>query len=95
MWVVIFMFSMAYGEFDFFGCRADGYLKFVEVQDKEMENFVAEKEKLYQAHEEGIAAMKRRHWDEEMEMEKKFDEELTKLREKYSPSQPEKNSNGN
>lgn len=67
--------------------KADGYLKFVEVQDKEMENFVAEKEKLCQAHEEGIAAMKRRHWQEEVEMEKKFDEELTKLMEKYSPSQ--------
>ncbi|WJX41000.1 Protein SUPPRESSOR OF GENE SILENCING [Trifolium repens] len=66
--------------------KAEGYLKFVAVQDKEMENFVEEKEKLCQAHEESIAAMRLRHWEEEVAMEKKFDEDLTKLMEKYSPS---------
>ncbi|XP_057421757.1 protein SUPPRESSOR OF GENE SILENCING 3 [Lotus japonicus] len=75
--------------------KVDEYLKFVEVQDKEMENFVAQKEELIQAHDESIAAMKRRHWEEEVEMEKKFDEELAKLMQKYSPSHPEKKSNGN
>ncbi|XP_061376109.1 protein SUPPRESSOR OF GENE SILENCING 3 [Gastrolobium bilobum] len=74
--------------------KMDEYLKFVEVQDKEMENFVAEKEKLYHAHEESIAAMRLRHWEEEVQMEKMFDEELTKLMEKYSPSDPETKSNG-
>jgi len=64
----------------------EGYLKFVELQDKEMENFVEEKEKLSQAHEECIAAMRKRHWEEEEEMEKRFDEDLAKLMEKYSPS---------
>jgi hypothetical protein len=77
---------MTYDEFDLFGCRAEGYLKFVAVQDKEMENFVEEKEKLCQAHEESIAAMRLRHWEEEVAMEKTFDEDLTKLMEKYSPS---------
>ncbi|CAK8568037.1 unnamed protein product [Lathyrus sativus] len=67
--------------------KVEGYVKFVEFQEKEMENFVEEKEKLFQAHEESIAAMRRRHWEEEVEMEKKFDEDLTKLMEKYSPSQ--------
>lgn len=43
-------------------------------------------EKLSQAHEESIAAMRKRHWEEEEEMEKKFDEDLAKLMEKYSPS---------
>ncbi|ESW09828.1 hypothetical protein PHAVU_009G159600 [Phaseolus vulgaris] len=66
--------------------KVDEYLKFVEVQDKEMENFVAEKEKLLYAHEVGYAAMKRRHWEEEVQHEQKFDEELAKLMEKYSPS---------
>jgi len=61
------------------------YLKFVEVQDKEMENFVAEKEKLLHAHGMGYAAMKRRHWEEEVQYEQKFDEELANLMEKYSP----------
>jgi hypothetical protein len=30
--------------------------------------------------------MRLRHWEEEVAMEKKFDEDLTKLMEKYSPS---------
>ncbi|KAI4336429.1 hypothetical protein L6164_014958 [Bauhinia variegata] len=68
--------------------KADEYLKFVEIQDKEMENFVAEKERVIKSHDEDYAAMKRRHWEEEVQMEKKFDEELTKLMEKYSPSRP-------
>ncbi|KAK4284325.1 hypothetical protein QN277_001176 [Acacia crassicarpa] len=72
--------------------RADEYLKFVEIQDKEMESFVAKKEKLLKAHEDNLAAMRRRHWEEEVEMEKKFDEELTKLMQEYSPSRPETNS---
>ncbi|KOM40702.1 hypothetical protein LR48_Vigan04g090000 [Vigna angularis] len=66
--------------------KVEEYLKFVEVQDKEMENFVAEKEKLLHAHQVGYAALKKRHWEEEVEHEQKFDEELTKLMEKYSPS---------
>ncbi|KAL2580987.1 hypothetical protein AAZV13_15G158332 [Glycine max] len=41
--------------------RVEEYMKFVEVQDKEMENFVAEKEKLLHAHGTGYAAMKRMH----------------------------------
>lgn len=77
-------------EFDLFGCRVDEYLKFVEVQDKEMENFVGEKEKLCQAHEESLVAVRRRHWEEEVALEKKFDEELTQLMQKYSPSLQEK-----
>nr|KYP69506.1 hypothetical protein KK1_008697 [Cajanus cajan] len=66
--------------------KVDEYLKFVEVQDKEMENFVAEKDKLCYAHDASIAAMRRRHWEEEMQLEQKFDEELANLMEKYSPS---------
>ena len=65
--------------------KVEEYLKFVEVQDKEMENFVAEKEKLLHAHGTGYAAMKRRHWEEEVQYEQKFDEELANLMEKYSP----------
>jgi hypothetical protein len=66
------------------------YLKFVNVQDKEMENFVEEREKLCQVHEESIAAMRLRHlaklMEEEVAMEKKFGENLAKLMEKYSPA---------
>lgn len=80
--------------FGFFGCRVDEYLKFVEVQDKEIEHFVTEKEKLLHVHEESLTAMKRRHWEEEVQMESKFNEELAKLMEKYSPSHLETMSNG-
>lgn len=83
---------MTCDKFHFFGCRADDYLKFVEIQDKEMEDFVAEKEKLFQAHEDNLAAMRRRHWEEEVQMEKTFDEQLAELMEKYSPSSPETKS---
>ncbi|KAH1077007.1 hypothetical protein GYH30_052488 [Glycine max] len=46
--------------------KVEEYLKFVEVQDKEMENLVAEKEKLLHACGMGYAAMKSRHWEEEV-----------------------------
>ena len=71
----------------------DEYLKFVEFQDKEMENFVAEEEKLRQAHKDNVDAMTRRHWEEKVQLEERFNEELAKLMEKYSLSHPEK-SNG-
>ena len=57
------------------------YLKFVQVQDKEMENFVAEKEKLLHAYGTSYAAMKWRHWEEEVQYEHKFVEELANLME--------------
>ncbi|KAK4256864.1 hypothetical protein QN277_006531 [Acacia crassicarpa] len=72
--------------------RADEYLKFVEIQDKEMERFVAKKEELLKAHEDNLAAMRRRHWEEEVEMEKNFDEQLAKLMQEYSPSVPQTDS---
>lgn len=50
-----------------------------------MEDFVTERENLIKVHEEKMAAMKRKHWDEEVELEKEFNAELTQLMEKYSP----------
>lgn len=61
-------------------------LTFVELQDKEMESFVEEKEKFSQVREISLAAMRKRHWVEEDEMEKKSEEDLAKLMENYSPS---------
>ncbi|CAL0306707.1 unnamed protein product [Lupinus luteus] len=69
------------------GVKVDEYRKFVEIQDKEMEIYVAEEEKLRRAHEDNIAAMRLRHWAEQVQMEKKFNEELAKLMEKFSPYQ--------
>ncbi|KAK7399310.1 hypothetical protein VNO78_10491 [Psophocarpus tetragonolobus] len=75
--------------------KVDEYLKFVEFQDKEMENFVAEEEKLRQAHKDNVAAMTRRHWEEKLQLEERFNEDLAKLMEKYSLSHPETKSDGN
>lgn len=58
---------------------------FIKFQDKEMEEFVAEREKLIKEHEEKVKAMKRRHWEDEVELEKEFNAELTILMDKYSP----------
>ncbi|XP_014505554.1 protein SUPPRESSOR OF GENE SILENCING 3 [Vigna radiata var. radiata] len=69
--------------------RVDEYLKFVEFQDKEMENFVAEEEKLRKAHKENVAAMIKRHWEEKVQLEESFNEGLSKLMEKYSLSHQE------
>ncbi|PSS30844.1 suppressor of gene silencing like protein [Actinidia chinensis var. chinensis] len=65
--------------------RADEMAKFIKCQEKEMDEFVAEREKLIKLHEDEIIAMKRKHWEEEVELEKKFDAELDQLMDKYTP----------
>ncbi|KAA8531280.1 hypothetical protein F0562_005989 [Nyssa sinensis] len=74
--------------------RAEEIAKFIVCQDKEMEEFVEEREKLIETHEDKKIAMKRRHWEEEVELEKEFDAELNRLMEKYTPHHLEEgNSN--
>ncbi|ONI14634.1 hypothetical protein PRUPE_4G289200 [Prunus persica] len=68
---------------------------FIKSQEKEMEEFVEERDidgdrdpetdMLIKAHEDNKTAMKWRHWEEEVELEKDFDAKLTQLMEKYSP----------
>lgn len=77
----------------FIGCRAEEIANFIELQDKEMEDFVGEREKLIKEHEDKMAAMKRRHWDEEVKLEKEFDAQLASLMKKYSPHQSEGTAN--
>lgn len=64
--------------------RAEEIAKFIKVQDKEMEEFVAARDRLIKLHGEKMDAMRREHWEEEVELEKGFDAELTQLMEKYS-----------
>lgn len=52
-----------------------------------MEEFVEERETLMRTHEDSIAALRRKYWEEEVELERKFDLELAKLMDKYSPKQ--------
>ncbi|KAK4721489.1 hypothetical protein R3W88_011722 [Solanum pinnatisectum] len=75
--------------------RADKVAKFIKLQDKEMEEFVEERENLMRTHDDRIAALRCKYWEEEVELERKFDLELSKLMEKYSPKQSDEvNSSG-
>ncbi|MBA0690184.1 hypothetical protein Goari_007877, partial [Gossypium aridum] len=68
--------------------RADEIAKFIKLQDEEMEAFVSERDKLITVHKEKMAAMRQRHRQEEVELEKEFDTELSRLMEKYTPTMP-------
>ncbi|CAI0430974.1 unnamed protein product [Linum tenue] len=65
--------------------RVDEISKFIQLQEKEMEEFVEEREKLVKLHEDRIADMRRRHWKEEVDLERDFDSQLANLMKKYSP----------
>ncbi|KAL0424146.1 UNVERIFIED_CONTAM: protein SUPPRESSOR OFSILENCING 3 [Sesamum radiatum] len=65
--------------------RAEEAARFIQLQDKEMEEFVNKRDKLMKAHEDRMLDLKRRHWDEKMALEKEFDEEFNKLMEEYTP----------
>ncbi|CAA7396502.1 unnamed protein product [Spirodela intermedia] len=57
----------------------------IDGQEKEVQEFLAEREKLERAHEDRKAEMRRRHLEEEINLEREFDHALTKLMEKYTP----------
>ncbi|XP_047254596.1 protein SUPPRESSOR OF GENE SILENCING 3-like [Capsicum annuum] len=65
--------------------RAVKVTNFIKLQDREMEEFVEARETLMRTHEDRIVALRRRYWEEEVELERKFDLELAKLMERYSP----------
>ncbi|KAF3444205.1 hypothetical protein FNV43_RR13895 [Rhamnella rubrinervis] len=74
--------------------RAEEIAKFIKFQDKEMEEFVLERDILIKSHEEKMNAMRRRHLEEEVELEKELDGKLTELMEKYTPHHPEDSAKG-
>ena len=55
---------------------------------------MSQRDSLVKIHEEKIAAMKKRHWEEEVELEKEFDAELAQLMSQYSPQPPTNTGNG-
>lgn len=66
--------------------RKEEIARFIDSQEKGVEEFEAEREKLIFAHEEHNAELRRKYLADEVELEKKFDAALTKLMEKYAPS---------
>ncbi|KAL2246489.1 protein SUPPRESSOR OF GENE SILENCING 3 [Sesamum indicum] len=75
--------------------RAEEAARFIQLQDKEMEEFVNKRDKLMKAHEDRMLDLKRRHWDEKMALEKEFDEEFNKLMEEYTPGGSKQDYNKN
>ncbi|KAE9456158.1 hypothetical protein C3L33_11948, partial [Rhododendron williamsianum] len=69
--------------------REEDFAKFVKSQDKEMEEFVSEREKLVEAYEDDKISMNKRHFEEEVQLEKDFDTALNQLMDKYSPHRSE------
>ncbi|KAI4330080.1 hypothetical protein MLD38_028388 [Melastoma candidum] len=67
--------------------RLEDIAKLIQLQDEEMKEFVAEREKLVRVHEEKLQEMKKRHWEEELELEKEFNARLTQLMGKCSQEQ--------
>ncbi|KAF7145698.1 hypothetical protein RHSIM_Rhsim04G0059000 [Rhododendron simsii] len=65
--------------------REEDFAKFVKSQDREMEEFVSEREKLVKAYEDDKISMNKRHFEEEVQLEKDFDTALNQLMNKYSP----------
>lgn len=57
----------------------------IESQNKEMEDYTAQRESLEKEHEEKKKAMKKRHWEEELGLEEELSANLTRLMNKYNP----------
>ncbi|CAI9108839.1 OLC1v1008537C1 [Oldenlandia corymbosa var. corymbosa] len=77
--------------------RAEEIAKSIKLQDKEMEDFVAQRDMLINLHEQRMQALQKKHLKEEMDLkgrhyeevlaiEKEFDAAQVKLMEKYKPS---------
>ena len=54
-----------------------------------MEKFEAERDELIAKYKNKRMEMKRRHWEEELELEKEFDANQTNLMDKYAPPSAE------
>lgn len=55
------------------------------IEEKKMEAFDAEREKLMKSHQDRRLEITQRYWEELIELEKGFENELTLLMEKYTP----------
>ncbi|XP_039056815.1 protein SUPPRESSOR OF GENE SILENCING 3-like [Hibiscus syriacus] len=60
----------------------------VTTQEKKMEEFEAEREKLMKSHQDRRLAITQRYWEELIELEEGFEKELALLMGKYSPDHP-------
>ncbi|ESQ31906.1 hypothetical protein EUTSA_v10003814mg [Eutrema salsugineum] len=63
--------------------RAEEVSSFIAFQEKEMKEFVEEREKLIEEQEKKMAEMKKRHYEEMLDLEREFDESLEELMNKH------------
>ncbi|VVB17461.1 unnamed protein product [Arabis nemorensis] len=63
--------------------RAEELSSFIEFQEKEMEKFVEERENLVKEQEKKMAEMKKRHYEERLELERAYDQSLEELMNKH------------
>ncbi|KAK2656429.1 hypothetical protein Ddye_009481 [Dipteronia dyeriana] len=69
--------------------------KFIESQEKEVEEYANERDNLIKAQEERKCAMRQRHHEEEVALEVEFSKELDQLMSKYSPHHSDNATNTN
>ncbi|KAG6780253.1 hypothetical protein POTOM_013107 [Populus tomentosa] len=67
--------------------RVKDISRFIKIQDKEMEEFEAERKKLIRRHGDEKAALMKIYLEELLVLEKEFEDELTLLIDKYTPDQ--------
>ncbi|KAK8567860.1 hypothetical protein V6N13_105807 [Hibiscus sabdariffa] len=67
----------------------EGNSRSVITQEKKMEEFEAEREKLMKSHQDRRLAVTQRYWEELIELEEGFEKELIFLMGKYNPDCPE------
>lgn len=73
----------------------DEITNFISSQDKEMEGYAVERDRLIKASEEKVLEMKKRHGEEAIALEKELNRELAELMLKYKPKQDGTNTNEN
>ncbi|TKY71317.1 Zinc finger-XS domainprobable mediator of RNA polymerase II transcription [Spatholobus suberectus] len=72
--------------------KVENISSFPKPQDKEMKQFEAEKDKIIQIHEEKKLALKKKQWQEQVELEKELENKLTQLMDKYTTDQSQEES---
>ncbi|KAF2293758.1 hypothetical protein GH714_004513 [Hevea brasiliensis] len=68
--------------------RMEDMVSFIKSQDKEIQEFDAERKKLIESHEDKKSSIMKRYWEELLELEKELENELNQLMEKYNKDHP-------
>jgi hypothetical protein len=67
--------------------RMEKISSFIKSQDKDMRQFEAERDNILKINEEKKLALKKKYWEEQVELERELENELSQLMNKYTLSQ--------